>query len=166
MKFQKVQLPKDAKLPRILILKLIYGDEFTDYIKDDYGVNKFLKKVFEDEKIIFLKNSKDVIEFMINWTIFVYYYKNRLGRSIRDKEAMDILCKEEEFNKINEIYSFRCNIFKADFTVDENFQQKLKDYLKQLKRINTYIQNDKIKYFVNSKVWSTKTLHKKFNEPK
>jgi hypothetical protein len=40
---------KKNKIPRIIYLKMAYGDDYIDYIKDEYGVENFLRDSLKKE---------------------------------------------------------------------------------------------------------------------
>ena len=117
---------------------MIYGNDFIDYIKDDYGVERFLRDIFKERgaKGTFLKNDQRVKKFSANWIVFTDYYKNKLGRNVRDKDAIDKLSKEPRFKGLKRLYAFRCRLFKADFSLDEAFYVRLEKYLSLLQKLN------------------------------
>ena len=145
-------------IPRILRLKIIYGDDFIDYIKDDYGVEKFLRDIFRgrNAKGVFLKNNRKVKEFVANWIVFTEYYKERFGKNIRDKDAVDKLFQEQNFKGLKRLYSFRCELFKADFSLDKDFYTRLDKYLVLLRKINRTIlqaQRKRERYLIKNNEW-------------
>ncbi len=149
---------QNHRIPRILRLKILYGDNFIDYIKDDYGVEKFLRDIFRDrgEKGTFLKNNQKVKKFAANWIAFTDYYKSRFGKNIRDKDAINKLSKEEKFNELEKLYSFRCKLFKADFSLEEGFYIQLKKYLLLLQKINRGIlqaRRKRERYLIKNTDW-------------
>lgn len=149
---------KKSGIPRILRLKMIYGDDFIDYIKDDYGVERFLRDIFRyrNSKGFFVKNNPKVKEFVANWIVFTEYYKNRFGKSIRDKDAIEKLSKETEFNGLTRLYSFRCELFKADFSLDKAFSIRLKKSLILSQKMNRVVLKKRIsreQYLIKNKDW-------------
>lgn len=148
----------DGQVPRIIYLKMLFGDEYMDYIKDEIGVDKFLQNSLgkEDSKSLFLKDSTEVKEFFVNWIIFTRYYKERFGKKVRDKDAVEKLSKEEEFNGLSDLYDFRCSLFKADFFVDEEFRNLLNRNLFLLKQMNKVIleeNSERNQNLIENKVW-------------
>ena len=148
----------NTKTPRIILLKILYGDDFMDYIKDDFGVENFLKDILKggDEKCYFLENNPKVKEFSANWFIVVDYYKSKFGKNIRDKDAIERLSNIMGFKSLPKIYDFRCRLFKADFSIDNEFKQELTENLSVLKKISKKILVDKKKinnYFIKNKDW-------------
>jgi hypothetical protein len=157
-KTRTVVVKGNSQLPRIIYLKMLYGDDYMDYIKDEVGVDTFLSNSLKksNEKTDFLKNDKLVIEFATNWLVLTNYYKDKLGKNIRDKDAIAILEKEKNFKNIGNLYIFRCELFKADFNLDKKFNNKLKKNLLQLKKINKVIQSEKDSrnnHLIKNKVW-------------
>ncbi|GEM_PF-2239542 len=151
-------ISRSRGIPRILRLKIIYGDDFIDYIKDDYGVEKFLRDIFRNRnaKGVFLKNNPKVKEFVANWIVFTEYYKKRFGKNIRDKDAINKLSAELKFGGLKRLYSFRCELFKADFSLDKAFSIRLEKYLTILKKMNSVIFKERRKreqYFIRNKDW-------------
>lgn len=149
---------KRNKIPRVLYLKTLYGDDFIDYIKDEYGIDKFVKEVLEkeDNKIHFLKDDFEVKEFFAHWLILTDYYKDKFGKRIRDKDAVDKLMQIRGFKAVAKIYKFRCELFKADFTLNDKFKNKLTKNLVVLKKIITRLldqKNKENKYFIENKEW-------------
>ena len=146
------------KIPRIIYLKMLYGDDFMDYTKDDYGIRRFLREQLgkEKEKSSFFKTNLLVGEFAIQWLIFTDYYKYRFGQNIRDKDAISRISKENNFKKISDIYKFRCHLFKSDFSPSEDFEEQLKDNVVSLKEMNRHIfekRERRNKYLINSTEW-------------
>lgn len=146
------------KISRILYLKIFYGDEFIDYIKDDYGVERFLREELdkEDVKSRFFKTTLLVKEFTTQWLIFTAYYKNRFGQQIRDKDVVSKLSRENKFKKIPNLYSFRCRLFKSDFFPDDSFYNELKTNLALIKKLNSDIfkrKEKRNKYFIENTKW-------------
>lgn len=148
-KIHKIKKPIN-KIPRILYLKLMFGSDLIDYIKEEYGIENFLNDIFrqEDERIAFLAGEK-IKEFTTQWIIFTDHYKKLFGKKIRDKDAINKLSKEKKFKDISELYSFRCKVFKSDFVKDEKFISDLNFYLKLLIKINKVI----IKKRKNQRDW-------------
>lgn len=146
------------KIPRIFYLKIRYGSDLIDYIKDDYGVERFVEEELAkaDTKQEFYKSNPLVKEFALQWLLFVDYYKSRFGQSVRDKQALDKLVKEKRFHKIFSIYDFRCRLFKSDFSPNIGFKEELKKFLKLLTGINAAIFAEKqkrVKYLIKNKEW-------------
>ena len=155
---QNISIPQRRGIPRILRLKMIYGDDFIDYIKDDYGVERFLRDIFRgrNAKGVFLKKNRKVKEFVANWIIFTEYYKERFGKNIRDKDAVDKLFQEQNFKGLKRLYSFRCELFKADFSLDKDFYIRLDKYLVLLRKINRTIlqaQRKRERYLIKNNEW-------------
>ena len=149
---------KRNKVPRIIYLKMAYGDDYIDYIKDEYGVENFLSDILkkEDEKTNFLKDNPDVKEFSVNWFILTDYYKSKFGKRIRDKNAIDNLMKIRGFKTLAKIYEFRCNLFKADFILNDKFKQNLSKNLILLRRITSRLLLQKQKkndFLIKNKEW-------------
>lgn len=145
-------------IPRILYLKLRYGDDFMDYIKEEVGVENFLRDKLsrEDEKTSFLQNDLEVKEFSSHWFILTDYYKSKFGKRVRDKDAVDNLSKIYGFKILLKVYDFRCALFKADFYLNDKFRKDLTKNLLILKRITTKIVNEKQKkneFLIKNKIW-------------
>lgn len=149
---------KRNKIPRILYLKMLYGDDFMDYIKDEYGVDNFVRDVLEKEdgKTHFLKDDPEVREFSAHWLILTDYYKDKFGKGIRDKNAVERLMKIRGFKTVAKLYEFRCELFKADFILSDKFKKKLTKNLVLLKKITTRLLDQKRKkneYLIGNKEW-------------
>lgn len=144
--------------PRIIYLKMLYGDDFIDYIKDEVGVDNFLKDIFErqeKQKNDFILNDKRVSNFFKQWAILVHKYKNLYGQSIRDKDAIDRLIATGIIDN-DSLYSFRNKLFKSDFNLDESFMNELDSNLTKLNLANSKLDlplKEKDKKLINSKVW-------------
>ena len=146
------------KIPRILYLKILYGDDFIDYIKDEYGVDNFLHDVLEkeDSKTHFLKDDPEVREFSAHWFILTDYYKKEFGKEIRDKDAVGRLINIRGFKNISKLYKFRCELFKADFALNDKFRKKLTRNLILLKRTTSNLLAQKCKknkYLIENSEW-------------
>lgn len=153
-----VNIAGGSKLPRVIYLKMLYGDDYIDYIKDEAGVDNFLNNSFKknDEKSNFLKNNELVIEFTKNWLVLTNFYKEKYGKNVRDKDAVEKLSKEFNFKTLSNLYDFRCHLFKADFNLSEKFNIKLKRNLDRLEKINNIIKKEtdsRNKYLIKNKVW-------------
>lgn len=151
-------MKKQNKIPRILALKLQYGDDFIDYIKDEYGVDNFVRDVLakEDEKTHFLRDNQHVKEFSSHWIILTDFYKERFGKSVRDRDAINSLIKIRGFKSLSQLYDFRCELFKADFKPDDRFKKRLAKNLIELKKITHRLLEQKRKrneYLINNKEW-------------
>lgn len=133
------------KIPRSLRMRLILGDEQYEYIRDDVGIQKFLKEQFdnyykEQEDII---NNQDIKSFFVFWILIVNYYKFKFGKRIRDKDAIEKLKVLGGFKEIENLYSFRNNLFKFDFKYDNSFKKDLKTNVSKLKKIVSIINKER-----------------------
>lgn len=144
--------------PRIIYLKMLYGDDFIDYIKDEVGVDNFLKDVFErkeKQKNDFIIKDKRVAEFFKQWAIFVHKYKNLYGQAIRDRDAINKLITGGIIED-DSVYSFRNKLFKSDFDLNESFMGELDSSLTKLNLINSKLDlplKEKDKKLIESKIW-------------
>ena len=158
METNKQSKEDNTSIPRILALKLDFGDNFVDYIKDEIGVENFLEEIFlqeENKKRNFLLNNPQVIDFLKKWVIFVQKYKNLYGQHVRDADAITHL-RTTGILQDDSLYKFRNKIFKADFCPDEIFLSELVDYLKILEDADSKIDleiNQKNKELINNKIW-------------
>lgn len=137
---------------------MAYGDDFMDYIKDEYGVDNFVRDILdkEDEKTHFLRDDQGVKEFSSHWIILTDYYKNKFGKGVRDKDAIGKLTNIEGFDLIDKIYNFRCELFKADFVLNEDFRKKLAENLTHLKTITQRLLREKRErneFLIKNKEW-------------
>jgi hypothetical protein len=134
------KIPRN-KVPRIIYLKMLYGDDFMDYIKDDYGTERFIKEQLDKDiaNRIFFETNQMVKEFAVQWLVFTDYYKNRFGQGVRDIDAVEKLKCEKIFSKIEDLYNFRCRLFKSDFHPNNKFSTELKSNIKYLKKLNKYV---------------------------
>jgi hypothetical protein len=154
----KTKLPQKNKIPRSIHMRLILGDEKYEYIKDEVGVENFLKEQFdnyykEQEDII---NNQDVRNFFVFWILIVSYYKFKFGKGIRDKDAVSKLKSFKGFNEIEYLYSFRNNLFKFDFDYNESFKKELKTNVSKLKQIVSVINKERRKrdqHLIKNKEW-------------
>ena len=126
-------------------MRLILGDDQYEYIKDDVGVENFLKEQFdnyykEQEDII---SNQDVKDFFVFWILIVSYYKFKFGKNIRDKDAISKLKSLTGFKEIESLYSFRNNLFKFDFSYTDSFKEKLKINVSKLKKIVDHINTER-----------------------
>lgn len=88
--------------------------------------------------------------------VLTNFYKERYGKNVRDKEAVEKLYKEFNFKILSKLYDFRCELFKADFSLSEKFDFKLKRNLGRLETINSRIKKEtdsRNKYLIKNKVW-------------
>ncbi len=139
-------------------MRLILGDDQYEYIKDEVGVENFLKEQFdyyykEQEDII---NNQDVKDFFVFWILIVSYYKFKFGKNIRDRDAINKLKSLKYFNEIESLYSFRCNLFKFDFNYTDSFRKELKINVSKLKKIVDHINKDRRsrdKSLIENKEW-------------
>ncbi len=136
---------KKSKLPRSIRMRLILGDEKYEYIKDEIGVENFLKESFdnyyrEQEDII---SNQDIKSFFVFWILIVSYYKFKFGKNIRDKDAIGKLKFLKGFEKIEGLYTFRNNLFKFDFNYNDSFKKELKTNVNKLKKIVTAINKER-----------------------
>jgi hypothetical protein len=144
--------------PRIIHLKMLYGDEFIDYIKDEVGVDNFLKDVFarkEQQKNDFLLNDKKVETFLKRWAGFVHKYKNLYGQAVRDTDAIKKL-KDSGILADASLYAFRNKLFKADFELDKNFISELEHYTNKLIEADSSLDlsiSKKDQNLIDSKMW-------------
>ena len=146
------------KLPRSIHMRLLLGDENYEYIKDDVGVENFLKEQFdnyykEQEEIIKDKNIKD---FFVFWILIVSFYKFKFGKNIRDKDAIDKLKKTKGFEQIEELYSFRNKLFKFDFDYNDTFKKELDKNVSKLSKVVGIInkkRKTRDKYLIKNKEW-------------
>lgn len=146
------------KIPRSLRMRLILGDEQYEYIKDDIGIENFLKEKFdnyykEQEDII---NNQDIKNFFVFWILIVSYYKFKFGKGIRDKDAIGKLKSLKGFGEIEDLYSFRNNLFKFDFRYNDAFKKDLKTNVRKLKKIVTFINTERKKrdkFLIENKEW-------------
>lgn len=158
MKKKKIELTPMTGVPRIVWLKILYGSDYIDYIKDTCGIDHFLKEIFkkDNDKNNFLQMNPTVKEFSAHWFIMTNYYKTELGQKIRDKDAIDKLSKKVGFKNLPKVYNFRCALFKADFFLDEKFESTLARNLillsKMTKRILVQKQK-KDKFLIENKEW-------------
>jgi len=149
---------KSNGVPRIVHLKALYGDEFIDYIKDDVGVDQFLKDVFtrkEQQKREFLLNDKNVERFLKKWASFVHKYKNLYGQSVRDKDAISSLRKAGVLAD-NSLYEFRNKLLKADFEYGKSFVAELEENVKSLDEADSKLDLSlpiKDQKLIDSKLW-------------
>jgi hypothetical protein len=107
-------------------------------------------------KTDFLKDDPSVKEFTVHWFILTGYYKNKFGKRIRDKDAIENLMKIRGFKTLGKIYEFRCILFKADFILNHKFKQKLSKNLILLKKITERLLLEKKKkndYLIKNKEW-------------
>ena len=150
--------PTQNNIPRSIYMRLILGDEQYEYIKDEVGVDNFLREQFanqnkmSDEMLI----DKDIQKFSSNWFLFVEYYKTKLGKRVRDKDAIDKLKNKSGFESLEVLYKFRNKLFKADFNYDLEFKTELKERLRVLLRIVKHIKSEKRKkdsYLIKNKLW-------------
>lgn len=139
-------------------MRLILGDEQYEYIKDDIGIENFLKEKFdnyykEQEDII---NNQDIKNFFVFWILIVSYYKFKFGKGIRDKDAIGKLKSLKGFGEIEDLYSFRNNLFKFDFRYNDAFKKDLKTNVRKLKKIVTFINTERKKrdkFLIENKEW-------------
>lgn len=159
---KKLGRTKQNKIPRIIYLKMFFGDDYIDYIKDDYGLEKFLKEKLESGRKIkfakrnFFETTETVKDFAVQWLIFTDYYKDRFGQGVRDKDATKRLAKEKRFKNITKLYKFRCQLFKSDFSVNKDFLAKLSKwvfYIKKLNMLNFKDAEARDRYLLKSKEW-------------
>jgi hypothetical protein len=146
------------KLPRSIHMRMILGDEEYEYIKDEVGVENFLKEQFdnyykEQEDII---SNQDIKDFFVFWILIVSYYKFKFGKNIRDKDAVGKLKSLKDFTEIEDLYAFRNNLFKFDFNYDDSFKNKLKSNVSKLKKIVGVINKERRKRdkrLIENKEW-------------
>ena len=154
----KTNSSQNNKLPRSIRMRLILGDEQYEYIKDEVGVENFLKEQFdnyykEQEDII---NNQDIKDFFVFWILIVSYYKFKFGKNIRDKDAVGKLKLLKDFAEIEDLYAFRNNLFKFDFNYDDSFKKKLKSNVSKLKKIVGVINKERRKRdkrLIENKEW-------------
>ena len=150
--------PQKNKIPRSIRMRLILGDEQYEYIKDEIGVENFLKEQFdnyyeEQEDII---DNQDIKNFFVFWILIVNYYKFKFGKKIRDKDAVGKLKSIKSFKEIEDLYSFRNNLFKFDFNYNDSFKKDLKINVNKLKKIVSYInkkRRTRDKFFIENTEW-------------
>jgi len=117
----------DGQMPRIIYLKMLFGDDYIDYIKDEVGVDNFLKDVFtrkEEQKREFILNNKMVETFFKKWASFVHKYKNLYGQAVRDADAISKL-QQVGVLVDDSLYQFRNKLFKSDFELNKMFEVEL-----------------------------------------
>lgn len=139
-------------------MRMILGDEQYEYIKDEVGVENFLKQQFdnyytEQEDII---DNQDVKNFFVFWILIVSYYKFKFGKGIRDKDAVGKLKSLKGFEKIEDLYAFRNNLFKFDFNYNDPFKKELKANVSKLKKIVAIINKERKKRdqrLIENKEW-------------
>jgi hypothetical protein len=154
----KTNQPQKNKIPRSIRMRLLLGDEQYEYIKDEVGVEIFLKEQFdnyykEQEDII---NNQDIKNFFVFWILIVNYYKFKFGKGIRDKDAVGKLKSVKSFKEIEDLYSFRNNLFKFDFNYNDSFKKELKINVNKLKKIVTVINKERKKKdqrLIKNKEW-------------
>ena len=154
----KTKSTQKSKIPRSIHMRLILGDEQYEYIKDEVGVENFLKEQFdnyykEQEDII---NNQDIKDFFVFWILIVSYYKFKFGKAIRDKDAVSKLKSTKNFTEIENLYAFRNNLFKFDFNYNVSFKNELKTNVSQLKKIITVINKERRKrdqHLIKNKEW-------------
>jgi len=144
--------------PRIIHLKMLYGDEFIDYIKDEVGVDNFLKDVFtrkEEQKRDFILNDKTAEIFFKKWASFVHKYKNLYGQAVRDADAISKL-QQAGILADNSLYQFRNKLFKSDFEFNKAFVAELEENMKKLDEADSKLDlplSGKDKKRIESKTW-------------
>ena len=151
------QLQKN-KIPRSIRMRLILGDEQYEYIKDEIGVENFLKEQFdnyykEQDDII---ANQDIKNFFVFWILIVSYYKFKFGKGVRDKDAVAKLKTLKNFKEIESLYRFRNNLFKFDFIYDDSFKKELKTNVNKLKKIVALINKERKKRdqrLIKNKEW-------------
>jgi hypothetical protein len=139
-------------------MRLILGDKNYEYIKDEVGVENYLKEQFdsyykEQEDII---KNKSIRDFFAYWIQIVSYYKFKFGQRIRDKDAIQKLKDILGFENIEGLYLFRNKLFKFDFNYNENFKKELKNNVDLLKSLVEIINNERKErdtFFINNKEW-------------
>jgi len=139
-------------------MRLILGDEDYEYIKDEVGVENFLKEKFdsyykEQEDII---KNKSIRDFFAYWIQIVSYYKFKFGQRIRDKDAIQKLKEIRGFENIEGLYLFRNKLFKFDFNYNENFKKELKNNVHLLKSLVEIINNERKErdiFLIDNKEW-------------
>jgi hypothetical protein len=139
-------------------MRLILGDEQYEYIKDEIGVENFLKEQFdnyykEQEDIV---NNQDVKSFFVFWILIVSYYKFKFGKGIRDKDAVGKLKFLKGFEEIEKLYVFRNNLFKFDFNYNDSFKKELKINVNKLKKIVSLMNKERRKRdkrLIENKEW-------------
>ncbi|MCX6753245.1 MAG: hypothetical protein NTW62_02805 [Candidatus Nomurabacteria bacterium] len=154
----KTNSSQKNKLPRSIHMRMILGDEQYEYIKDEVGVENFLKQQFdnyytEQEDII---DNQDVKNFFVFWILIVSYYKFKFGKGIRDKDAVGKLKSLKGFEKIEDLYAFRNNLFKFDFNYNDPFKKELKANVSKLKKIVAIINKERKKRdqrLIENKEW-------------
>lgn len=149
---------KEKSIPRIIYLKAQYGDDFIDYIKDEVGVDNFLKDVFtrkEEQKRNFILNDKKVETFFKKWASFVHKYKNLYGQGIRDCDAISKL-QQAGILADDSLYKFRNILFKSDFELNKEFVAELDENIIKLNEADSKLDlpiSGKDKKLIESKTW-------------
>jgi len=86
----------------------------------------------------------------------VNYYKFKFGKRTRDKEAVGKLKSLKSFKEIEDLYSFRNNLFKFDFIYNDSFKKELKINVNKLKKIVSFInkkRRTRDKFFIENTEW-------------